>query len=186
MMDRIRDCFNSCLKEGTFPRSWKKASLVVIPKVGEIQPGIPKVRPICLLSEVGKALERILANRLKEWMKDNENARLSENQYGFKDGRSTIDALKKVIKTVELAIQDSGVAIAVSLDIQNAFNSIPWRIIRKALVDKGFPDYLRRILDDYLHQREIIYTTKEGNVSREVLAGVPQGSVLGPILEHRL
>lgn len=73
--------------------------------------------------------------------------------------------------------------IAVSLDIKNAFNSLPWTSIRKALQKKGFPKYLCKIIDDYLSGRSVEYTDDQGNlIRREVWAGVPQGSVLGPIL----
>lgn len=69
------------------------------------------------------------------------------------------------------------------IDIQNAFNSLPWRSIKKALVDKGVPDYLKRIVDSYLSERFIEYRTSDGRTSsRSMEAGVPQGSVLGPLL----
>lgn len=73
--------------------------------------------------------------------------------------------------------------IAVSLDVKNAFNSLPWLRIREVLRRKGFPSYIRKVLDDYLSNRSIEYTNCRGE--REVAkatAGVPQGSVLGPVL----
>jgi len=78
---------------------------------------------------------------------------------------------------------DREVVVGVSLDITNAFNFLRWRCIRNALRDKGFPLYLRRILDSYLSDREIEYPTIEGVThTRKITAGVPQGSVLGPTL----
>lgn len=63
--------YSRCLQEGVFPAIWKVAILVLIPKPGFEMGGIPKVRPICLLNELGKILERIIAERLKAWMADN-------------------------------------------------------------------------------------------------------------------
>ncbi|RLU15211.1 hypothetical protein DMN91_012205 [Ooceraea biroi] len=76
-----------------------------------------------------------------------------------------------------------GFAFGVSLDIRNAFNSLPWPSIRQALEKKGFPAYLRRIIDHYLYQRKIEFIDGNGRLcAREVSAGVPQGSIVGPLL----
>lgn len=74
MVVRFAACFNQCFKEGSFPRDWKKAVLVLIPKGdGNIEDELPKVRPICLLDEMGKLLERIIAQRLNMWMDENSD-----------------------------------------------------------------------------------------------------------------
>lgn len=61
---------------------------------------------------------------------------LTDNQYGFRKGKSICDALLRVRAVVQQAVGEGGVAIAVSLDIANAFNSIPWPKIREALREK--------------------------------------------------
>lgn len=81
-------------------------------------------------------------------------------------GKSTCDALMRFKDIVEAAFQGDGVVLAVSLDIKNAFNSIPWPTIREALIRKDFPDYLRRIIDSYLFQRCVEYSTSDGIVVR--------------------
>lgn len=67
--------FTRCLKQKIFPEEWKKALLVLIPKQGRTgnPTNLPKVRPICLLSELGKTLERLIADRMKTWMGDQES-----------------------------------------------------------------------------------------------------------------
>lgn len=73
--------------------------------------------------------------------------------------------------------------MAVSLDIQNAFNSLPWAVIREALARKEFPKYIHRIIDSYLSERTVEYRTSNGGIAtRRMGMGVPQGSVLGPTL----
>lgn len=183
MMEVLKEGFTVCMKEGTFPEKWKEARLVLIPKGGSDDEGRPKVRPICLIREIGKIFERILANRLNNWMEEHPEAGLANNQHGFRKGRSTIDALMRVKNAVRETREEGGVVVAVSLDVTNAFNAVPWKGIMRALERKGFPSYLRRILCGYLSRRRIRYPLggdKEG--IRYMEAGVPQGSVLGPIL----
>lgn len=182
MIQRMTQCFNICLKEGRFLNEWKKAALVLIPK-SKIDLIDPKVRSICLLNETGKAMERVIVQRIELWMMDNPNAQLARNQFCFRKAKSTYDALHYVQGFVTKATQEGAIVVGVSLDITNAFNSIKWRYIRKALKEKGFPDYIRNIIDGYLSDRTIEYVTQGGAIqTRKVTSGVPLGSVLGPLL----
>lgn len=70
----------------------KTARLVMIPKGEPNKDGIPKTLPICLLNNIGKNFERIIMNRLRDVMQD--NAALLSRQFGFCEGRSTVDALR--------------------------------------------------------------------------------------------
>lgn len=187
MIDRLASCFTTCLKRGCFPVSWKISRLVLIPKGGpasETPNAIPKPRPICLLSEVGKAFERVITTRLNSFMSVNSVANLGEGQFGFRRGRSTCDALMTVKGHVRSALRDNLVVLAVGLDIANAFNSLPWGAVDKALRwRKHFPLYLCRIINAYLSDRWIEFADIDGKPrKREVAAGVPQSSVLGPLL----
>jgi len=80
-------------------------------------------------------------------------------------------------------INENGFAIAVGLDIANAFNSVLWSVILSAMEEKNIPVYLRRIVSSYLSCRSITYrNNKSCEVKRDVFAGVLQGSVLEPLL----
>jgi len=184
IVSHLAKLFSICLEEGNFPVVWKSAKLVLIPKDGSVinEGGLLKARPICLLNEIGKIFERILAVRIQDFMDRNPKARLSEYQYGFRSGSSTLDALNTVVAIIERATGKGGFAIGVSLDVRNAFNSLPWPSIRCALKRVGFPHYLRRIIDGYLCARSIGFPTCDGLDFRSVSCGVPQGSVLGPLL----
>lgn len=181
MIQRTKIVFNLCLRQGIFPRCWKQAVLVMIPK-GPLDTRNPKVRPICLLNEMGKVFERILVRRIMQWMEEHDESQLIKTQYGFRKMKSTYDALHQVQDFILKAKYDE-VVVGVSLDIKNAFNSIKWRYIRSALKEKGFPSYLRRIIDSYLSERSIEFTNQAGDTQTcDMTAGVPQGSVLGPTL----
>lgn len=85
---------------------------------------------------------------------------------------------------VNEATTQGNLVLAVSLDIRNAFNSIPFTQIRRGLNKKiKFPDYLKRIVLSFLTNRSVCYRDRYGKLrKRKVMAGVPQGSVLGPLL----
>ena len=74
-----------------------------------------------------------------------------------------------------------------SLDIANAFNSLPWLVIREALEEKGIPGYLRCILGSYLSDRVLSYVDRRDRLMRApITSGVPQDSMLELTLEHRV
>jgi len=97
--------FTGCLRESCFPLEWKKAKLVLIPKGGKPEDLPSSYRPICLLDEAGKILERIIADRLVRQL-SRIGPDLSEEQYGFRGGRSTIDAILRVRSAVEAETED--------------------------------------------------------------------------------
>lgn len=186
MIELVAKVLTKYLKEGCFPVLWKTARLVLISKESVDSCAIPKARPICLLDEIGKVYEKIILQRVTDWMQDREESGfyiLSENQFGFRKWRSTVDALIKVTSLIGNEISVGRIVFAVSIDIKNAFNSLPWDQIKNTLLRKRFPRYMRRMIHSYLSDRNVTYTTSNGNIGRtKVLMGVPQGFVFGPYL----
>jgi hypothetical protein len=180
MAPRLRYLFNRCLAEGKYPRKWKTARLVLLRKEGRPPDSPSGYRPICLLDEVGKLLERVIAARLERHMR--KESGWHDRQYGFRRNRCTVDAIKEMrARTTDLT-SGQGVALAVSLDITNAFNTIPWHRIVEALRDKNTPKHLVGVIQAYLSDRWVGYNSRRGEERKRVERGVPQGSVLGPIL----
>lgn len=175
--------FTECLKTGYFPEIWKEAALVLLPKEGKPKDSPSAYRPICLLGEVGKLFERVIANRLVIHLNQTEENALSPEQFGFRQGRSTIDAIDRLRAIIEDLTAEGSVTLAISLDVANAFNSIPWGGIERALRNKEVPAYLYGVLRDYFKERYIVYDNHRGEREKlKVSRGVPQGSVLGPHL----
>lgn len=115
---------NNLLIEGTFPKIWKKSILVLIEKEtknGEIE---TKYRPLCLLNVLGKFLEHLVAKRM--WKAIYRGGGLSNLQFGFCTGKSTVDEILAVQESVNgvnmVPWNKKGFCVLVTSDIQNASN----------------------------------------------------------------
>lgn len=172
--------YNFALKEGVFPDDWKKALLVLLPKPGKPLNDPSGLRPLCLLNISGKLFESMLLARLQQHL--NKEKGISDNQFGFRKGRSTIAAIKRVMKRVNSAAAGTHrtrkVPAVVMLDVANAFNTARWDIISRCLEELKVPEYLLAVLRDYMSERVLVSEGEQHRLS----CGVPQGSVLGPTL----
>ena len=140
----LLEVFNSRLHEGKFFADWKKQRLVLLRKGNKPLGDASSYRPICLLDTMGKLLEEITLQRLQGHMA-RENG-LWENQFGFRKGRSTVDAIQAVVDIATKARRATGKRkgfwALISIDIRNAFNTARWNLCIEAIVRKKVPDYL--------------------------------------------
>lgn len=179
--EKVRALFSASLAQGRFPRLWKTGKLVLLHKEGRPEDSPSAYRPIVLLDEACKLFERVIAARLVKHL-TRVGPDLSDEQYGFRCGRSTLDAIARVRAQAEETVARGEVLLAVSLDITNAFNTLPWACITEALKYHAVPQYLQRIVANYLSDRSVRYPTRGGWSEAVMTCGVPQGSVLGPLL----
>jgi len=183
---RFYRVFNNCLRDGQFPRRWKKGKLVLMRKPGKPLDSPSAYRPICLLDGCGKLLEKLVVSKLRDHLKG-EHA-IASNQYGFRRGRSTLDALgglKSIVQTATTGhVYHHRLEGMLTLDVRNAFNSTSWGEILEAARAKRVPGWLQNIIGAYLSDMAIAVSAPVGSTSfdREMSCGVPQGSVLGPDL----
>lgn len=112
LSEPIKRLYTDCLKAWEFPPVWGKANLVLIPKGGRTDGAPSAYRPICLLDEVGKLFERIIADRLVRQMRE-VGPNLHEEQFGFSENRSTTDAILRVRHLVESETSEGRVVIAI-------------------------------------------------------------------------
>lgn len=182
--DMFRVTLQRCLDAGRFPDRWKRQKLVLLPKPGKPHGDPSAYRPICLIDTVGKLLEKVILNRLTKYTEGVQG--LSDSQFGFRKGKSTVDAINVVLETAKIAVEKkrrgNRYCAIVTLDVKNAFNSASWAAIAASLHRLKVPEYLCNILASYFENRVLLFETEEGTQSIVITAGVPQGSLLGPAL----
>jgi hypothetical protein len=176
----LAEVANYCLDEGVFPEEWKEARLVLLEKPKKNAADKPTYRPICLLNAIGKLLEILTEERINEHLR--AEGELSERQYGFRKGRSTLDPMRRINEIVAEINQKSyrhrKVCLMITFDIKNAFNSAEWGLIRSEVDRWNMCGHITRLVDEYLSGRYLWVGRKKMQVTR----GVPQGSILGPLL----
>ena len=174
----LLDTFNDCLRQGIFPTQWKIQNLALLKKENKPPEVSSSYRPICLLDTMGKLMEALILRRLRSSLEN----KYSIKQYGFRKGKSTVDAILAAIDIIVAGKNGrkarKGSCAGISLDIKNAFNSARWIDLITSLVKKEAPEYILRIIEDYLNERKIIY----GELTMEMSGGVAQGSRMGPDL----
>ena len=177
----IKEMVHDTLRRGTIPPSWKRARLVLIPKPGKdpMTPGA--FRPISVLPALSKVWEHIMKAVIECQIGSDP---FHPSQFGFRRGRGTVNAILEVTSFAEgcVAKTKKRICAMVTLDVKNAFNTLGWDLILAELDRRGVSRAVLRVMKDYLSDRWVTAYTPMARVDREILAGVPQGSVLGPFL----
>lgn len=185
IIDIITHIINESIRTNTFPNVWKLALVRPIPKI--TNPNTVKdLRPISLLCCLSKILERAVCDQVTQYLE--LNSILPTVQSGFRKEHSTATALLDVVDGI-LTAQDTGKgSILVLLDFSRAFDAINVELLLSKLAYYGFDDGTVRWFKSYLSNRSQIVELKRSDgitvksCPFPVNRGVPQGSILGPIL----
>ena len=172
---------NASLACSYFPRAWRRARVIALRKPGKDSYEVPRsYRPISLLSNLGKVLEKLVNTRL---MRILERTRvLAPHQYGFRAGREVTDACTRFALDIVSAFRRGQIVQAVTLDIQSAYDTV-WHaeLIRK-LVRIGLDPYLVFWLDSFLSDRVCLLCVGDSELEVMPECGLPQGSPLSVTL----
>lgn len=178
--NHLTHILNCCLEMGYFPDIWKISVVKPLPKI-KIPVSYSDLRPISLISTLSKILERIIYNQLMSYV--NENNILSCQQSGFRKGYSTTSVLACITDNVMRSL-DRGDAVAlVLLDFSKAFDTLDQALLCSKLNYYGLDAISVDFFKSYFRQRsQIVSLDDRRSQVGLVTSGVPQGSILGPLL----
>ena len=176
----LANIINSSFEEGVFPSQLKTAKVVPIHKGGS-KFDIQNYRPISLLSAFSKFFEKVMHKRISNFIDGNES--LNENQYGFRKGRSCEHALLAAQNELITSLSKNQISILLLIDFSKAFDMVDHRILLHKLQNYGIRGNAYNWLKSYLNERkQYVSINGEPYTTRSLEYGVPQGSILGPLL----
>lgn len=185
----VRDCigalvrpllhiFNLILSTGKFPECWKTSRIVPVFKAGE-RADVSNYRPIALLCNFSKLFEFCVHHVTIRHV----SRRVSERQHGFLAGRSTVTNLAVLSQYLAESLDSGGQVDVVYTDFSKAFDRIDHGLLISKLPSFGFSEKFIRLLTSYISgRRQFVEVRGCRSMLFDVPSGVPQGSVIGPLL----
>jgi hypothetical protein len=168
------------LETGKVPDKMKIAKVIPIFKSGNVN-DINNYRPISLLCTFSKILEKIVANRLTSYL--NDNNLICDNQFGFRSKHSTVHPMLDLVNNAAKALNKKKIFLILFCDLRKAFDTCNIPILLKKLSKLGILGAELAWFNSYLtNRRQFVAINDAMSELLSVLIGVPQGSVLGPLL----
>ena len=176
----LAELFNMSLALGIFPDGLKIGKVTPIHKKGK-KHDINNYRPITVVSIFSKTYEKLIYSRLNSFI--SKNNILSESQFGFRENRSTDLAITYVVNKLSQAIDDKNISVGIFLDLSKAFDTVNHEILLRKLEHYGIRGIALDLFKSYLSNRkQFVSYNAVNSIDQLISCGVPQGSVLGPLL----
>lgn len=170
---------NSILTSSIFPSSWKIARVVPIPKASSVRT-FDDMRPISILPTLSKVVEHILKDQILSFLRHD----IVSSQYAFRRGHNTTSLLLNLTDTVRSNVNMNKLTALISLDLSKAFNCVNYSTLIEKLGSLfGFSKSACKLVYSYLTERkQFVDINSVYSSVISLSSGVPQGSVLGPLL----
>ena len=173
---------NLSIRTNTFPKPWKNAKVAPLYKGKDSNRTSPKsYRPVAILPIASKVLERVIHNQILEHMEKNQF--WHPNHHAYRKNRSTETAVIQLYDTWVEAVSEGRLATATLIDMSAAFDTVNIDILLEKLKLYNFGDEATAFMESYLRNRKQLVSIGGSNSKlRDLDCGVPQGSILGPVL----
>jgi hypothetical protein len=172
---------NISFQTGTYPDSLKTVKVVPIFKNKGSPLEVSNYRPISLLSNIDKIFEKAVKKRIISFL-DHNNI-ICDKQFGFRSKHSTNHALISLTETIRKQLDSGNFSCGVFIDLQKAFDTVDHQILLGKLGHYGIRGIANSWFRSYLHQRkQFVSVSGCQSLLKNIIHGVPQGSVLGPLL----
>ena len=172
--------FRKTLASGKIPDEWKKANVSPIFKKGK-KSAPNNYRPVSLTCILCKLMEKLIREKIVDHLERNDL--ISNKQHGFFSGRSCVTQLIDVLDLWTKTLDEGGSIDAIYMDYQKAFDSVPHRRLIAKVKAHGISGNVLDWVQDFLTNRsQKVIINGAQSEEKEVTSGIPQGSVLGPIL----
>ena len=173
----LKPLINASIMEGSFPNCLKAAIVIPVFKKGNTEL-LNNYRPISLLPVMSKIFEKVLNTQLTEII---ENGYIDDNQFGFRRGHSTEDALIKFADKVQRELAENKHVVSVFVDVSKAFDSCDHGILITKIKKTGLNDIGIKLIESYLKDRkQHVFVNGVDGGSFVINIGVGQGTILGP------
>ena len=177
-VEAVTQLFTKCSETSVIPSIWKEASVVALFKSGKKSEAL-NYRPVSLTCIICKVYEQLIRTQIVGFLEE----KITKHQHGFVNGKSCLTNLLETFDSIFSILEEGAPVDILYFDFSKAFDRVPHYRLLSKLENIGIRGQVLNIIRDFLTNRTLkVGVNGEFSEIKKVLSGVPQGSVLGPLL----